>query len=102
MQIPIEQELDPFVALRWENILDDINDAHNKLETHLELSDEWLHDFEGRMGTHAKLAMSMYHTIIDLKQTVETQQKQIEELQAAIGFSNTPIIISLDQTSAKI
>jgi type II secretory pathway component PulJ len=99
MQIPIEQELEPFEALRWANLLDDVNDAHNTLEAHLELSDEWLHDFEAHMGTHAKLAMSMYHTVNDLKQTVETQQKQIEDLQAALRLSIPSIIIT---DSAKV
>jgi nucleosome binding factor SPN SPT16 subunit len=103
----LEQEFgtraDPFEALRWENLLDDLNDAHNKLDAHLELSDEWLHDFEGRMRIHVKVSMLMYHTINDLKQTIKTQQMQIEDLQTVIRqWKYRPIITSLDQTSAKI
>ena len=69
-----------------ENILDDVNNAHTRIDEHLEQSDEWLSDFEHRTLTHAKLAMEMYHTVIELKQTVEHQQKQIEELQAIVNY----------------
>ena len=69
-----------------ENILDDVNNAHTRIDEHLEQSDEWLSDFEQRTLTHAKLAMGMYHTVMELKGIVSEQQRQIEELQAIVNY----------------
>ena len=69
-----------------ENILDDINNAHTRIDEHQEQSDAWLQDFEDRMITHSKLAMEMYHTVIELKGIVSEQQRQIEELQAIVNY----------------
>ena len=69
-----------------ENILDDINNAHTRIDEHQEQSDTWLRDFEDRMITHSKLAMEMHHTVTDLKHIVNEQQKQIEELQAIVNY----------------
>jgi len=80
---------DPFQALRWENLLDDVSNAHSRLDTHLEDSDEWLLEFTARAQTHAKVAEWMYSTIVELKQIVGMQtviitalQEQLEALQA--------------------
>jgi hypothetical protein len=85
MQIPIEQELDPFAALRWENLLDDVGEAHNRMDTHLERSDEWLLDFEARMLAHGKMATIMYHRLTELKELTGIQQDRITELELQIG-----------------
>ena len=69
-----------------ENILDDIGNAHTRIDDHLEQSDEWLQDFQQRSSTHTKLAMEMYHTIMELKHIVSEQQRQIEELQAIVNY----------------
>jgi len=69
-----------------ENILDDVNNAHTRIDEHLEQSDEWLQEFDARMQTHGKLAMEMYHTVMDLKHIVNEQQRQIEELQAIVNY----------------
>ena len=69
-----------------ENILDDVGNAHTRIDEHLESSDEWLRDFEARMNTHANLATEMYHTVMELKHIVSEQQRQIEELQAIVNY----------------
>ena len=74
----------PIEALWKENILDDVNNAHTRIDEHMEQSDAWLRDFDARMATHGKLAMEMYHTVIELKQIVNEQQRQIKELQAVV------------------
>ena len=69
-----------------ENILDDVNNAHTRIDEHQEQSDAWLHDFAAGMQVHAKMAMQMYHTVMELKQIVSEQQRQIEELQAIVHY----------------
>ena len=69
-----------------ENVLDDIGNAHTRIDEHLEQSDEWLRDFAARMTTHGKLAGELYHTVTELKDIVEHQQRQIEELQAIVNY----------------
>ena len=71
---------DPMITLRWENILDDVNNAHDRLDSHLEQTDEWLHDFDARMGSHAVIASRMYDTICELQQTVKELRAQIDLL----------------------
>ena len=71
------EAVDTLRNLWRENILDDVNNAHTRIDEHLEQSDEWLSDFEQRTLTHAKLAMEMYHTVMDLKHTVNEQQIDI-------------------------
>ena len=69
-----------------ENILDDVNEAHTRIDEHLQQSDELRRDFEQRTLTHTTLAMEMYHTIMELKNIVSEQQRQIEELQAIVNY----------------
>ena len=69
-----------------ENILDDVNEAHTRIDEHLQQSDELRRDFEQRTITHTKLATEMYHTVAELRDIVEHQQRQIEELQAIVNY----------------
>ena len=71
---------DPMMSLIWENMLEDMNNAHDRMDSHLEESDEWLHDFEARMEYHARIAGWMYETIIDFQQTVKELRAQIDLL----------------------
>jgi len=89
---------DPLQALRWENLLDDVGNAHNRLDTHLEKSDEWLLDFNTRMQTHSRVAEWMFTTIIELKRTVAAQAVIIEKLQAQLEVLQTErhVIINHD------
>jgi paraquat-inducible protein B len=106
MQIPIAQELDPFAALRWGNLLDDVNEAHNKMDAHLEYSDEWHHEFEVRMLTHKKMATIMYHTLNELKELTAIQQARITELEVQIEelqhYQQMPVISDKSLSIAKI
>jgi hypothetical protein len=84
--VEIEVGANPFDAQWRENLLDDLSNAHTRIDDHQEQSDEWLHDFEARMQTNGNLAKEMYHTVVDLKSIVEQQQQQIEELQAIVNY----------------
>jgi hypothetical protein len=79
-----------------------VSDAHNKMDMHIEQSDEWLHEFDARMLAHGKLATIMYHTLNELKELTAIQQARIAKLELQIvelqDYKQIPVISS-DSTS---
>jgi hypothetical protein len=68
---------DPMKSLIWENLIDDLNNAHYRIDTHEEHWDIWQHNFE--VNTN-QLSTWIFSTINDLRHTIEKQQNQIDEL----------------------
>jgi len=76
MQAQIEYE-DPMITLMWENLLDDVNNAHNRMDDHEEHWDAWQHEFDVNMN---QVSTWVFSVINDLRYTIEKQQRQIDEL----------------------
>jgi len=68
---------DPMMSLIWENLLEDLNNAHDRLDSHEEHWGIWQHDFDVRMN---QVSTWLFSTINDLRHTIEKQQRQIDEL----------------------
>ena len=73
---------DPMITLIWENLLEDISNAHFRLDSHEEHWDTWQHDFDVSAN---QLSTWVFNTINDLRHTIEKQQNQIDELLMLTG-----------------
>ena len=66
--------------LVWENLLEDLDNAHGRMDTHEEHWDTWQHDFEVSRKQVSTWISSIFSSINDLRHTIEKQQRQIDEL----------------------
>lgn len=76
--ISYEGVSDPLQVLRWANLLDDVNNAHTRIDSHEEHWDEWQQEFDASI---LQVKAWVFGVLSGLINTVEDQQKQIEELQ---------------------
>jgi len=74
---------DPMMSLIWENLLEDLSNAHDRLDTHEEHWDIWQHEFDVGMN---RVSTWLFSTINDLRHTIEKQQNQIDELLMLTGY----------------
>ena len=76
---------DPMITLIWENLLEDLSNAHSRIDTHEEHWDTWQHDFEVSRKQVSTWISSIFSNINDLRHTIEKQQNQIDELLMLTG-----------------